>query len=169
MNEGESFYRALSYWSDDKSDERENRAVVEEVKKAGRIADDDKWLDIFIEAEKHPYFKGMVLFFYKDEMNLNEYTHCFNLAKDMFDANGISELYKEDHILIRAIASQFTTWGEIRERYITERAETNKYLKNTLASNDDVREMLYVSLMESDIKTVKASLQTYINKAKLVW
>ena len=166
MNEGESFYRALSYWSDDKSDERENRAVVEEVKKAGRIADNDKWLDIFIEAEKHPYFKGMVLFFYKDEMNLNEYTHCFNLAKDMFDANGISELYKEDHILIRAIASQFTTWGEIRERYITERAETNKYLKNTLASNDDVREMLYVSLMESDIKTVKASLQTYINNAE---
>lgn len=165
MKEGETFYKALSLWSDDKSDDRENRAVVEEVTKAGRIAENEQWIQIFTEAEKHPYFKGMVLFFYKDGMSIEDYIHCYNLVKDMFDANGITTSYKEDHLLIRAIASQFTTWGEMRERYITERAETNKYLKNTLASNDTIREMLYDSLLEPDEDAVKASLLTYIVNA----
>ena len=48
----------------------------------------------------------------------------------MFDENGISELYRKDHLLIRAIVSQFNSWDELKERYVTERAESNKYLKN---------------------------------------
>ena len=165
MQEGDSFFKALSLWKDNRSDERENRAVIEEVIKAGCISNDERWLETFKEAEKHPYFKGMVLFFYKEGMTLSDYIHCYSLAKDIFDANGITPSYREDHLLIRAIASQFTTWTEINERYLTERAETNKYLKNILASHDKVREMLNDSLMEPDESAIKASLQTYIDNA----
>ena len=54
-------------------------------------------------------------------------------------------LYKNsiDEILIRAILSQFNTWEDINVLYITERAEKNKFLKNILASDDKVREMLH--------------------------
>ena len=54
-------------------------------------------------------------------------------------------LYKNsiDEILIRAIVSQFNSWEDINELYITERAEKNKFLKNILASDDKVREMLH--------------------------
>ena len=60
---GLSFYAALSQWKDDNNDERENRALLEEIEKAKRISENNDWLNMFIQAEEHPFFKGMVLFF----------------------------------------------------------------------------------------------------------
>lgn len=56
-------------------------------------------------------------------MTIEEYKNNANRAKAMFDKNGISNIYKKKHILIRAIVSQFNTWEDINELYITERAE----------------------------------------------
>ena len=128
---GDSFYYALSQWKEDNDDERENRALLEEVEKARCINEDEQWLPVFEEAERHPYFRGMVLFFYDNGFTIEDYKRCFNLAKDMFDENGITPSYRKDHLLIRAIASQFADWGEIREQYFTEQAESNKYLKKS--------------------------------------
>lgn len=162
----ESFYYALSQWKEDSTDERENRALLEEVLKASRIAENDKWLPVFEDAEKHPYFRGMVMFFYKEGMSLPEYQHSLSLAKDMFDESGISPVYRQEHLLIRAIASQFVTWDDIRNRFITERAETNKYLKNILASNNDVRRMLADVLEGDNVAAVKEGLAEYIDNAE---
>ena len=52
-SEGLSFYAALSQWKDDNNDERENRALLEEIEKAKRISENNDWLDLFIQAEKH--------------------------------------------------------------------------------------------------------------------
>ena len=165
MSEGDTFYYALSQWKEDNTDERENRALLEEVLKASCIADNTDWLPVFVDAEQHPFFKGMVMFFYKDNMSLEDYQHSLSLAKNMFDESGISPLYREDHLLIRAIASQFVTWQDLRDRFITERAETNKYLKNILASNNEVRQMLS-DVLESDNDTeVKEGLAVYIEDA----
>lgn len=166
MSEGESFYYALSQWKEDNTNERENRALLEEVLKASCIAENEKWLPVFEDAEKHPYFRGMVMFFYKEGMSLPEYQHSLSLAKDMFDESGISPLYRQDHLLIRAIASQFVTWDDMRNRFITERAETNKYLKNILASNNDVRQMLTDVLERTNVETVKEGLSEYIDNAE---
>lgn len=166
MSGEESFYYALSQWKEDSTDERENRALLEEVLKASRIAENDKWLPVFEDAEKHPYFRGMVMFFYKEGMSLPEYQHSLSLAKDMFDEFGISPVYRQEHLLIRAIASQFVTWDDIRNRFITERAETNKYLKNILASNNDVRRMLADVLEGDNVAAVKEGLAEYIDNAE---
>lgn len=166
MSGEESFYYALSQWKEDSTDERENRALLEEVLKASRIAENDKWLPVFEDAEKHPYFRGMVMFFYKEGMSLPEYQHSLSLAKDMFDESGISPVYRQEHLLIRAIASQFVTWNDIKNRFITERAETNKYLKNILASNNDVRRMLADVLEGDNVAAVKEGLAEYIDNAE---
>lgn len=88
-----------------------------------------------------------------------------NRAKTMFDKNGISDIYKKKHILIRAIVSQFNTWEDINELYITERAEKNKFLKNILASDDKVREMLHKVLYKNSIDEITDALQNYIDNA----
>lgn len=166
VREGETFYYALSQWKEDNTDERENRALLEEVLKAGKISEDIGWLPVLSEAELHPYFLGMVMFFYKEGMSLDEYKHSYNNAKDMFDVSGITLPYRQDHLLIRAIASQFVSWNELRDRFFTESAEKNKYLKNILASNDAVRKMLSEVLECDNEAEIKEGLTEYINDAK---
>ena len=166
MSDGDTFFYALSQWKEDNTDERENRALLEEVQKASCIADDMDWLPVFVDAERHPFFRGMVMFFYREDMSLEDYQYSLSLAKNMFDESGISPMYREDHLLIRAIASQFVTWQDLRDRFLTERAETNKYLKNILASNNDVRRMLSDVLEGDNDEEVKAGLADYIETAE---
>jgi len=167
MKEGQSFYAALGTWHDMNTAERENRAVLEEIEKAKRIGEDDAWEGIWQDVEKHPYFRGMVTFFYKKEgMTKEAYTASAKNAKEMFDADGIAADYRTDHILIRAVISQFNSWGEINGLYVTENAENNKYLKNILASNDKVRSMLVDVLSRSGKKTISAALKGYIDNAE---
>ena len=163
---GESFYEALSRWKEDNTDQREkNRALCEEVLKASCIAKDVEWLPVLEDAERHPYFKGMVMFFYKEGMSLPEYKHSLSLVKDMFDESGISPLYRQDHLLIRAIVSQFVTWEELRNRFITER-DANKYLKKIIASNNAVQQMLTDVLQGNSNEDVKERLTKYIDNAR---
>lgn len=166
MSDGDTFFYALSQWKEDNTDERENRALLEEVQKASCIADNMDWLPVFVDAERHPFFRGMVMFFYREDMSLEDYQYSLSLAKNMFDESGISPMYREDHLLIRAIASQFVTWQDLRDRFLTERAETNKYLKNILASNNDVRRMLSDVLEGDNDEEVKAGLADYIETAE---
>ena len=166
MSEGESFYKALSLWKKEHTEEVENRALLEEVLKASCIAENDEWLPIFEEAEKHPYFKGMVMFFYEEGMSSSDYKDSLSLANEMFDEFGITAAYRDKHLLIRAIVSQFVTWDDLENSFITERAETNKYLKNILASNNSVRKMLAAILKSDNVETVKKRLSEYIDNAE---
>lgn len=160
---GKAFYEALSKWNN--STTRENRALLEEIEKAKRISEDSRWEDTWMDVEKHPYFKGMATFFYKPGMSREEYAKNAAIAKGMFDSKGIIKGYRDKHVLIRAIISQFNTWGEIDRQYITERAENNKYLKNILASNEKVRAMLVDVTGKGTIEAAKAALQRHIANA----
>ena len=166
MEEGLPFYTALSEWRNDTPGERENRAVLEEVEKARRIAEDSEWEDIWTSVERHPYFKGMVTFFYSQDMAINDYSRSAAQAMIMFDANGISEAFRKDHLLIRAIVSRFNHWDELHQLYITERAENNRYLKNILASNEKVRTMLTEVLRQSGTDNIICSLRDFIDRAE---
>lgn len=146
LNSVESFYRGLSQWPKVKD---ENRALEEEVEKARRISESPEWLLSFTYAETHPFFKGMVLFFYKNEMTLNQFSRGYERVSSLFDENGITPELRVNHILLRAIISKFMSWGELDRQYITERSETNKYLKNILASHPGVRAMFAdIALLE---------------------
>ena len=118
-------------------------AAKEEIEKARRIAQNEQWLAELEDAEKHPYLKGSIRFFYDPTLTLQEFIHNRDLVKPMFDHNGITTPYREQHILIRAIVSNLKTWnkGSLQNRYITENAESNKRLKILLLDNDDVRQM----------------------------
>ena len=156
------FYDGLASWA---TDGRENRAVLEEVRKASRIKDDQAWLPLFIEAEKHDYFKGMVLFFYKDGMPIEDYQKAFENISKVFDKNGITTEYRKDHLLIRAVVSLLFRWEDINQQYITEQAEKDKYLKNLLASNEAVRALFADIALLNDTDKVKNRLQEYIDNA----
>ena len=166
VQSGLSFYQAISEWRMANTSERENRAVLEEVEKARRVAENSEWEEAWKDAEIHPYFKGMVTFFYTPSMSLKQFKHNADNAKAMFDANGIAETYRDKHLLIRAIVSQYTRWEEINELYITENAERNKFLKNILASNDKVRNMLATVLQKDSILEIKEALNEYIRNAE---
>ena len=56
--------------------------------------------------------------------------------------------------------SQFNSWNDLDEKYITERSETNKYLKNILASHDGVRVMFAELLDQSDEFSNKITLKS---------
>ncbi len=165
MKEGKSFYSSLPLWKAENTSENENRALLEEILKASLIDKNKEWLSVFTEAEKHPFFKGMVMFFYENNMSIKSFTNSLYIAKGMFDEAGISPKYRFNHLLIRAIASQFRAWENIEGRFFTERAEPNKYLKNILASNVAVRKMLAKALKEKDDQAVKCKLQEYIDSA----
>ena len=156
------FYNGLASWV---TDGRENRAVLEEVRKASRIKDDQAWLPLFIDAEKHDYFKGMVLFFYKDGMSIDDYQKAFMNISKVFDRNGITTEYRKDHLLIRAVVSLLFRWEDINQQYITEQAEKDKYLKNLLASNEAVRALFADIALLNDPDTVKNRLQAYVDNA----
>lgn len=165
MNDNKSFFAALSEWYFDNASEKESRALIEEIEKAKRISQNPEWEKIWMEVERHPYFKGMVTFFYNPEMDMETYLNNSLQAKEMFDADGITSIYKKGHILIRAIVSQFNTWAEINNLYITERAESNKYLKNILASNDKVRTMLTNVLYNESQADIITALKEQIDAA----
>lgn len=161
-----TFYSTLSKWP---CAGNENSAVVEEVEKARRIAEDAEWLPIFKEAEKHEYFKGMVLFFYDKNMTLEQYRNGLKLISGMFDKNGITKKYRTEHRLLRAIVSQFSSWRDMDQRYITERSEKNKYLKNTLASHEEVRKLFTQLALNGNEDTALDLLLKAIEDAKDVY
>ncbi len=161
------FYLALSTYSKSDSSEKENRAVVEEIEKARRITENPAWEQVFIKAENHPFFKGMVTFFYSPKMTLEDFSHAYENAALMFDAKGISTEFRKNHILIRAIVSCLYTWNEINQQYITERAETQKYLKNLLASNERVKQVIISAVSASDMNGILLSLQESIDNAPI--
>ena len=165
INENKSFFAAISAWGTENSSDKESRALVEEIEKARRISEDPDWEDIWANVESHPYFKGMVTFFYSPDMDKETYSRNSLQAKEMFDVGGISEIYKKEHILIRAIVSRFNSWEEINELYITERAENNKYLKNILATNDKVRAMLTEVLYNKSHIEIISALKEQIETA----
>lgn len=163
---GQPYYDALSQWKDSGINEHENRAVIEEVEKAKRIAEDNDWLSLFKDIEQHPFFKGMVLFFYQKGMSKTDYAKNAENAKLMFDREGITSIYREKHILIRAISSCFNDWRILSEKYITERVETHKYLKNILAADENVRAMLSHAVSYDSEVAIKQCLQSYIDTPK---
>lgn len=165
VNNGGEFYTALSEWRNENSSERENRALLEEIEKARRISEDPTWENIWKEVEKHPYFKGMVTFFYDPSMSKEVYSQNAIMAMSMFDKDGITADFRKQHVLIRSIVSNYNTWNDINELYITERAEKNKYLKNILASNENVRAMIASVLYNKSKESVSSALQDYIENA----
>jgi hypothetical protein len=125
----------------------ERRALLEEKIKCRFIVNNpnEDWENSFIKAEQHQYFKGSIGFFLIDSMTLSDFNHRAELAKNIFDNNGINQKYRDNgHILLRALISQFTDLNSlITQKYFTDTDEGHKepYLKRMLTSNQVVRKV----------------------------
>lgn len=165
----DNFYRSLSSNTFDSR----NQQLQEEIVKAKEMFSnernefDSSWEAAFVEAEKHPFYKGSVLFFFTPNIgNSDDFLKRYNVIKELFDANGIAEHYRENHVLIRAIISQINYWNKgLSGRYITEVAEKEKYLKILLTSYPAVRTMLCNYFDNKIGTTVVAYLNEIINSA----
>ena len=120
-----------------------NYQIIEEIAKAKAISNnfssDKDWESAFIMAERHPFFKGMIRFFYDDSISSsNEFVNRYEIIRNIFDQKGIATSYRQkEHILIRALISQMNFWDGVdglKGKYITEDAEKEGYLKILLGT-----------------------------------
>ena len=168
--EGVSFYTALSKYrtedSDDDADSKErSRIIQEEIIKAGRIAEDENWEPTFIEAEKHPFFKGMVIFFYSKDMTIEQFNHRFGIVSQMFDKDGVTGQYQaEGHLLLRAIISQLKDWKEMIKLNMTDKAESQKYLKHWISGNQNIHELFATCLDCDDHSEILEFLRSLVSE-----
>lgn len=122
------------------------------------------WDTVFKKAEKHDFFKGSILFFFTEKAgSSDDFEKRFEKVKGLFDSKGISEDYRRNHILIRAILSSLTTWSLFGNQYVTEDAEHEKYLKNIIIGNASVRQ-LFCSYFDDELNN-EMSFEEYFNKA----
>ena len=85
--------------------------VAQEIDKAKRIVADSQWKEAIWEAEDHPMFKGDIGFLLLEtENDLSLFKKRYEVAKEMFDENGVKDKYKENMLLIRALVATFDEW-----------------------------------------------------------
>ena len=85
--------------------------VAQEIDKAKRIIADSQWKEAIWEAEDHPMFKGDIGFLLLEtENNLDLFKKRYEVAKEMFDENGVKGKYRENALLLRALISRFDSW-----------------------------------------------------------
>ena len=85
--------------------------VTQEKQKAERIVANLEWKDVIWEAEDHPMFKGDIGFLLLEtENDLPLFKKRYEVAKEMFDVEGVKGKYRENALLIRALVSRFDNW-----------------------------------------------------------
>lgn len=85
--------------------------VAQEIDKAKRIVTNPEWKGAIWEAEDHSMFKGDIGFLLLEtENNLGLFKKRYEVAKEMFDEDGVTDKYKENMLLIRALVATFDQW-----------------------------------------------------------
>ncbi|WP_454999184.1 DUF262 domain-containing protein [Capnocytophaga gingivalis] len=86
--------------------------VAQEIDKAKRIIADSQWKGAIWEAEDHSMFKGDIGFLLLEtENNLDLFKRRYEVAKEMFDENGVKGKYRENALLLRALISRLDHWS----------------------------------------------------------
>ena len=86
--------------------------VEQEIDKAKRIVADSQWKEAIWEAEDHPMFKGDIGFLLLEtENNLDLFKKRYEVAKEMFDEDGVKGKYRENALLLRALISRLDHWS----------------------------------------------------------
>lgn len=92
--------------------------IEQEIDKAKRIIADSQWKEAIWEAEEHPMFKGDIGFLLLGtENNLDLFKKRYEVAKEMFDEDGVKGKYRENALLLRALISRFDSWKLLFDIY----------------------------------------------------
>jgi len=117
-------------------------AFDEEVKKSQFILKTSDWEGKFIEAEKHLFFKGCIDFLITPDMSFDEFEHRKIIAFNVFDAKGINDKFRDNHIFLRGIISRFSSYEDLISHNFTDTDEPEHYLKKMIAQNETVKDMI---------------------------
>lgn len=162
-----NFYKSLGT-GNFKSD---NRQLKEEIEKAREMFDadgefDTAWEDAFIEAERHTFFKGSVRFFFTPGAGTSaDFRNRYSLVGTLFDKNGISPDYRKEHILQRALVSCINNWNNgLRDTYLTENAESEKYLKNRIIGSERIRRLFCGYFEKPEDEGPRLTFKSYLEQ-----
>ncbi|MDR2511041.1 MAG: hypothetical protein LBC89_00960 [Bacteroidales bacterium] len=109
-------------------------AIKEERQKATFIQQNINWEQTFIEAEKHPFFKGSVGFIISDPMTEDGFKHRTEMANKVFANKVINEKYcNNGHLFLRALISKYNQHNQLINRNFTDIDEKEHFLKKMLA------------------------------------
>jgi len=152
-----SVYASLSTYSGTNL----SMSVTEEVEKAKLVVrPNTTWEKSFIKAESNPFLKGMVSFFCdysSPSFTPQVFDNRYKLVNQMFCKDGISQVFKKEHVLIRAIISCFNDWwttNKLMNLRFTERVESGTFLKNMIRSNKNVWSMFNKLLARAGTMTI---------------
>lgn len=115
--------------------------VKEEIKKAKFITKNpsEKWEAEFIKAESHKFFKGSIGFLIDDGMSLQKFSHRYDISQKLFDENGISERFRKNHILLKALIKKYQKYEDFcpasHQNFFTDKDEKEHYLHKKLAGD----------------------------------
>lgn len=158
--EGYSFYEALALYGDEDHAKLASKSIREEVIKATRIAEDIEWESIFQSVEKHPFLKGTTSFFYTDGISKEAFRHRIEIINEMFTEGGASVMCKaEGHILLRALIGRIGSWGDIMDKYLTDKSETQSFFKHWLINTSSVHEFICELTDCPDMTTIMEKLR----------
>lgn len=136
-------------------------SVTEEIEKAKLVVQPNTtWEQSFITAESDPFLKGMVSFFcdyVSSSFTPQDFDDRYALVRQMFCKDGISKLFKNEHVLIRAIISCFNDWwttNKLMNLRFTECVESGTFLKNMIRSNKTVWSMFNKLLNSAGTMTI---------------
>lgn len=159
-----------------------SRAVAEEIMKARYIHADAQWEGLFIKAESHPLLRGSILFFIPEEpsedMDRENYLWRFGMVKHLFDSKGISDEFRKDALLLRAMVAAVAedSWGSRTQFMGIDRFPLVQYdgadrsLRNVLSSYDRVRDLIRSTVVLPDIQTMKQHLEEIIERpVSITW
>lgn len=136
-------------------------AVSEERLKATFIIKDIQWLKIFIDAEKHPFFRGSIDFILTNEMSMDEFIHRSQMANQVFDENGVISKYKKNgHIFLRALISRFK--NNLINLTITDSVDKDNHLRSMLFSNPTIKETTRFLFSLSSIEKIESKLNEFV-------
>lgn len=130
-------------------------SVTEEIEKAKLIIQNTSWENSFITAEADPFLKGMVSFFCdyaSPTFTTQDFDDRYALINKMFCEEGISPLYKKEHVLVRALICCFNDWStnnKLMNLRFTERVERGTFLKNMIRSNKAIWAMFNKMLINA--------------------
>ena len=80
--------------------------VQYEIRKCKFIIRDNKWEETFIDAEKHPFFRGYIDFLIDYEIDMKKFNHRKKMMYKVFDSNGTKGEFLKNHLFLRALISK---------------------------------------------------------------
>ena len=159
----EEVYKAFSQLSDER--------LSEEIDKASLICKDREWNDHFINAEKHSFFRGSLKSFFSVSLQktVEEFDAYFELVKLLFDENGITEEFRKDSLLLRAMMTKLNMSFLKSHNKIAESSSTSSdsWLRIVLKEKN-VRDLVQDALQrafgsENPAQVIKDYLQNVVD------